>query len=83
MQVKQKESDEGDYWYTVDRGGSTMLTSETYPNRDNALRAARGYIDAIDPVPVTFTYWAGPRPPFASMVAAFESGRRQVEEQIR
>lgn len=62
LRVDQKENDQGEFWYTVDRGNaSTMLTSEMYPTRSNAIRAARGFINAVGPVPVTFSYWKGPR----------------------
>lgn len=58
--VNQNESDEGQFWYTVRGGnGANLLTSEMYPTRSNAIRAARAYIASIDPVPVTFTHWVG------------------------
>ena len=43
--------------------GAKMLTSEMYPTRSNAIRAARAFIALIAPAPVKFTYWVGPRPP--------------------
>jgi hypothetical protein len=62
--VRQDESDVGQFWYTVRGGnGSNLLTSEMYPTRSNAIRAARAYIGSIDPVPVSFTFWVGAVPP--------------------
>lgn len=59
--VDQRESDAGQFWYTVRGGnGSNVLTSETYPTRSNAIRAARAYIASIDPVPVVFSRHTGP-----------------------
>jgi len=61
LHVKQKETDAGQYWYTVDKAsGSTMLTSEMYTTRSNAKRAARTFIAAIGGVPVTFSFVSGP-----------------------
>lgn len=58
--VNQHENAWGDFWYTVRSGnGANLLTSEMYPTRSNAVRAARRYIASIDPVPVVFTYWTG------------------------
>lgn len=83
--VRQNESDDGQFWYTVDRGAaSTMLTSETYPTRSNAIRAARGYIAAIDPVPVVFTYWVGLLPAtLQQWHSPSPTARLQVTERVR
>ena len=61
--VDQDENDQGDFWYRVRSGqnGANVLTSEMYPSRSNAKRAARAYIASIAPVPVVFRYWRGPR----------------------
>lgn len=64
LRIHQDERDHyGDrvYWYTVQSGanGATLLTSETYPSRRNAVRAARSFIAAITPAQVEFSYWTG------------------------
>lgn len=61
--VDQRENERGDFWYVV-RGGNrqVLTTSEMYPTRDGALRAARRFIVRIYPVPVAFSYWTGDRP---------------------
>ncbi len=62
--VDQRESDAGQFWYVLRGGnGQVLSTSEMYPTRDGALRAARRFIALIAPVPVTFTYSTGNRPP--------------------
>lgn len=61
IRVDQDENGQGDFWYRVRSGqnGANELTSEMYPTRSNAKRAARAYIRSIRPVPVVFRYWAG------------------------
>lgn len=77
--VDQCESDAGQFWYKVRGGnGSNTLTSETYPTRANAIRAARAYIASIDPVPVRFTYWTGAIPPRGDF-----GDSKKVTERIR
>ncbi|CAA0129285.1 Uncharacterised protein [Mycolicibacterium vanbaalenii] len=83
--VDQKENATGQFWYTVRGGnGANLLTSEMYPTRSNAIRAARRYIASIDPVPVRFTYWTGLTPvTLAGWHAPSPTARRQVTERIR
>ncbi|MAY48965.1 MAG: hypothetical protein CMH38_03405 [Microbacterium sp.] len=61
--VDQDENEHGEFWVRL-RGGNGMktFTSEMHPTRSNAVRAARAYIAAIEPVPVIFTYWTGKLP---------------------
>lgn len=83
--VDQRENEKGDFWWVV-RGGnrSVDLTSEMYPSRSNALRAARGFIRRIAPVPVTFTFWTGDRQPRPSADGlSWSIDRRRVTENIR
>lgn len=83
--VNQRENGRGQFWYTVRGGnGANLLTSEMYPTRSNAIRAARRYIASIDPVPVVFTYWTGLTP--ATMRrwhSPNPNARRTVTERIR
>lgn len=83
--VDQRENDEGDFWYTVRGGnGANTLTSEMYPNRGNAIRAARAYIASIDPVPVVFTRWTGLTPAkMRQWAAPHPTARKRVSERIR
>lgn len=83
--VNQRENEQGDFWYTVRGGnGSNLLTSETYPSRSNAIRAARAYIASIDPVPVRFTFWTGLTPVvMRGWHSSSSDARKQVTERIR
>lgn len=83
--VNQRENDTGDFWYTVRGGnGANELTSEMYPTRSNAIRAARRYIASIDPVPVRFSYWKGLLPAtLKGWHLPSPDARRQVTERIR
>lgn len=71
--VSQLENLQGDFWYTV-RGGNAenVLTSKMYKKRWRAVRAARAFIESIDPAPVSFSWWAGPT--FASIQAGTDRG---------
>jgi hypothetical protein len=59
--VSQRENLEGDFWYTV-RGGNAenVLTSKMYKQRWRAVRAARAFIESVEPAPVSFSWWSGP-----------------------
>lgn len=64
MYVKQRENGAGEFWYAVKAAnGHVVATSEMYPSRTNAIRAARAFIRLIAPVQVEFTYCTGPVPP--------------------
>lgn len=80
--VDQRENDRGDFWYVV-RGGnrSVDLTSQMYPSRDSAKRAARSFIARIAPVSVLFSYWTGDRPTSGDRFSALY--RTLVTERIR
>lgn len=78
LRVKQRESGAGQFWYVVCGGNTQVLTtSEMYPSRSNAIRAARRFIKVIAPVPVLFTYWTGGRHPGTDLP------RRVATERIR
>lgn len=63
MLVDQDENDTGQFWIRVRAGnGTNVLTSEMHPTRSNAIRAARAYIAAVNPVPIVFSYWTGKLP---------------------
>ncbi len=83
--VDQRENEQGDFWYTVRGGnGANLLTSQMYPTRSNAIRAARAYIASIDPVPVRFAYWTGLTPQvMRSWHSPSPDARKQVTERIR
>lgn len=48
----------GQFWYVIKGGnGEPTATSKTYTERWRANRAARNFIDAISPAPVTYTHF--------------------------
>ncbi|MCV7434845.1 YegP family protein [Mycolicibacterium bacteremicum] len=78
LYVRQSENGDGEFWYVIKSpNGHILATSEMFPSRSNAKRAARAFIRLVAPVTVEFSYWAGPVPPLRA------KGYRLVTERIR
>lgn len=83
LHVVQNENHTGDFWYTIAAGNAeTIATSKMYAQRWLAKRAARRFIAAIDPVPVTFHYFSGPTPAVV-LSGRFHGQTRHHVEKIR
>ena len=81
LYVRQSENGDGEFWWVVKSpNGRVLATSEMYPSRSNAKRAARAFIALVTPVSVEFTYWSGPIPPNRCIAT---DGYRLVTENTR